>query len=536
MLAGGMVPTAVLRTERDVYANLLRDSRGLRRDQASARDAWFSSLPWERKEDTLFELEMLLKGIACFGNPRNQPGLSEPKSAVAQDFHEELRILRDASHRAITLIKQLLGDKERAYTFTRYLESVLPEDSARGRLVQEQLTQDTPEESLFLLRNAFGHFLDLADGLLQLGRVSNRLYFALHSVIVREIGRSTFFNPLMALEFRPEFDRIRSPEVLEALHRIESDSGHRVAALTFLSLFRSLRYVSVVDQYATDALSVRRSYVILAVLRSDLRALSRYLTKQAANVIADGLEREILSISIEEIRFRYPRVAGSIRAMGHLRATLENLGSALRVEVKKAFEHDLPPTDASIAPRDLGPAIVIATAEIRASLHHAIRALCAELNPDETVPDLALDLSSRRAASDRARREIWMFQQILRAFIAKANAAREVSATEGRNLWTGHASFQFVADFLEHFRAIGYQLLRRHDYARLDPFLAALDTLREVDLLDRQRIDRVIEESHGFLEFLSDLFEKVSHRAELQGVAFDRHAASETLKIYLHRE
>src|SRR3990170_2459840 len=98
-----MPPIAVIRTERDVYANLLRDTRGLRREQATARDAWFASLPWERKEETLFELEMLLKGIACFGNPRNHPGAPSGKTAVAQDFHEELRILRDVQQRVVAL-------------------------------------------------------------------------------------------------------------------------------------------------------------------------------------------------------------------------------------------------------------------------------------------------------------------------------------------------------------------------------------------------------------------------------------------------
>src|SRR4051794_29110309 len=48
------------KARRDPYADLLRDTRGLRREQAATREAWFASLPWERKEETLFELEMLM--------------------------------------------------------------------------------------------------------------------------------------------------------------------------------------------------------------------------------------------------------------------------------------------------------------------------------------------------------------------------------------------------------------------------------------------------------------------------------------------
>ena len=163
-----------------------------------------------------------------------------------------------------------------------------PEDSARGRLLQEQLTQDTPDESLFVLRNSFAAFADLVDGILRLDHVPNRLYGAFHGTIAREVGRNAFFNPLMALEFRPEFDRIRNAEVLEAMHAVSLDATHRVVALTMLSLFRVFQYLELVDEYAADPISARRAYLILAVLRSDLRALTRYLGRHAAGAIAKG--------------------------------------------------------------------------------------------------------------------------------------------------------------------------------------------------------------------------------------------------------
>jgi hypothetical protein len=529
-----MPPIAVIRTERDVYANLLRDTRGMRREQATARDGWFAGMQWERKEESLFELEMVLKGIACFGNPRNHPGPPSAKTTVAQDYHEELRIQRDAFQRVIALTKQLLGDKERAYTFSRYLESVLPEDSARGRLIQDQLTQDTPEEALFVLRNAFGHFVDMADGLARAGRISNRIYFALHGVVVREIGRNTYFNPLQALEFRPEFDRIRSAEVLESLHAVESEMAHRVVAMTFLTLFRALRYLAVIDGYCADPTSTRRAFVILAVLRSDLRALTRYLSQRAADVIADGLEREILQVPMDDVDARYAFFSLTCSTLTRIRSTLQNLGNALRIEVKKVFEHDLPTPQAEGQVVELGPRIVVASAQIRASIHHAIDTLCAQIRPGEALPELATDGAARRAAGERLRREIWMFRRILRAFLDKAEVVR--AAGEGaHDRWQQPTSLQFVRDFLGHFRAIGYQLVRAHDYQRLDPFLASLDRLRDVDLLEPERLGEAIDECRVFNEFLGELGEKISSRAELQEVPFDRDAAAETLKIYLGR-
>lgn len=521
---------AAIPSERDVYANLLRDSRGLRRDQSSARDSWFAQLPWDKKEQTLFELEMLLKGVATFGNPRNHPGPPRATAAVAHDFLEELRILRDGITRTGTLVRSLLGDREKAYTFTRYLETVLPEDSARGRLLQEQLTQDTPEESLFVLRNAFGAMQDLADGLLRLELVPNRLYSALHGTLTREIGRNVYFNPLLALEFRPEFDRIRSAEVLEALHTVRNEAAHRVIALTMLALFRALRYLELVDRYAADASSARRSYLILAVLRSDMRALTRYLGRHAGDVIAGGLERELLSIHAVDLADRRPTLEREAKWLSHLRNGLETAANGLRVDVRKVFLFDLPGPSEGVAGAELGPQLIVAAATLRASVHHAIVSLCRVLSPGHPAPVLASDVLGRRAESERLRREIWMFMQILRAFLAKAHAA-DGSADR----WAGAASFQFVRDFLSHFRAIGYQLVRANDYERLDPFLAALEGLRDVDLLESERLSAAATECRRFYTFLEELFREVSQRGELRDQRFDRRDATETLKIYLGR-
>jgi hypothetical protein len=517
-----------LASERDVYANLLRDTRGLRRDQSASRDGWFASLPWDKKEDTLFELEMLLKGIACYGNQRNHPGTPQGKTAVAQDFHEHMRVLRDASHRIVALTKTLLGDRERAYTFARYLETVVPEDAARGKLVQEQLAQDTPEEALFVLRNSFGSFVDLAEGLLRLGRIGNRLYYAHHGIVVREIGRNSYFNPLMALEFRPELDRIRSGEVLDVLASVRTESAHRVLALAFLTLFRCLRYTELVDHYASDPLGTRRAYAILAVLRSDVRALVKYLSQRAAESIADGFERDLLAIPAREISARHRELATEARTLGSLRSSMEAIAGSLRLEIRRVYEHDLPSPDLAEPDKDLGPSMLVGMAQIRSSIHAAIQALCQEVRPGAPLPELSADMAARRAASDRLRREIWMFQQIVRAFLAMS------AVTNGSpDVWLGHTGFQYVRDFLMHFRAIGYQLVRAHDYERIDPFLRALEDLRDVDLLDPSRMDHAVAECRAFSKFLGGLFDKVSARAELKDVAFDKTAATEMLKVYL---
>ena len=67
----------------------------------------------------------------------------------------------------------------------------------------------------------------------------------------RDIHRSTFFDPLAALEFRAEFDRVRPVKTLRLISDIESEPARRVMALAFLSLFRLLQYVEMIKRDIT---------------------------------------------------------------------------------------------------------------------------------------------------------------------------------------------------------------------------------------------------------------------------------------------
>ena len=358
---------AAPQSERDIYANLLRDTRALRRDQASARDAWYAQLGWDEKEQSLFELEMLLKGTVCLGNARNLPGPIRDDAAVGHDYREELMILRDASERIVALARSLLGDREKAYTFNRYLGSMLPEDFARGQLLKGQLAPDTPIESLLVLARHLRSLPRHRRWLLKNSHISHKQFAALHAVVAaRWVGTSssTRWSPL---EFRPEFDRIRAAEVLESLSSIENESAHRVLALTMLSLFRALRYLELVDEYAATGVGVRRGYVLLAVLRSDLRALTRYLGKRSGDVIADGMERELMAVPAASMRSRFPSLAQRCVALATIRTTLGGVANTLSVEIRKVFLRDLPGTGRPISSRGVAPVMIVGSASLRAS-------------------------------------------------------------------------------------------------------------------------------------------------------------------------
>ncbi|MDP3278858.1 MAG: hypothetical protein Q8Q09_26945 [Deltaproteobacteria bacterium] len=513
---------------RDPYADLLRDTRGLRREQAAARDAWFAGLRWDRKEETLFELEMLLKGLVCFANPRNHPGGAKRSPTVALDFKEELTIARMTLFRVVTLCRQLLDTRDRAYVFQRYLETLLPEDPARARMQRDAAVQESPEDALLHLRHSLTLIGELMDGLLRLERVPFRLFHASLAMVQREIARNQFFNPLIALEFRPEFDRIRTVPALDVIQAVDNDAAHRVTALGFLSMFRLLRYSQLVRALVGEPQQLQRVYVLLALLRSDARAIVGYLRGRAGAVLADGYERELLKIPAREIGQRFDQLAIEAHWLASLRGTLEAIASSLRVEIRAVFEVRVPSSQRSPSSADLARGVVSAMDGLDEVVQSAVVRLAQAIRPSLDTGDLFDGLDAKRTVSERLRRDVWMFAQVLRAFVTRARAV-----PESDDAWGSQSSFQFVREFLGYFRSMGYQLLRASDYPDFDRFLTAIEGLHESDFVDPARMISAINECERFGLFLVETFERISQRAELVGQAFDKRAAAVALRLHL---
>ncbi len=516
---------------RDPYGDLLRDTRGLRREQSQAREAWLARLPLDKKDELLFELEILLKGLACFANPRNHPGPARRAPVVAQDYREPLVFVKDAMARVVSLCRTLLLDRERAFVFSRYLETVLPDDGARTRLVTEALSQDTPEESLFVLRQSMSNLHEVTAGMTRLERVPYRLFYATLGVAQREVSRSAYFNPLSALEFRPEFDRIGNAHILELMRGVSGEPARRLVALAFLSLFRMLRYLSFCEAAAREESGARRVvgvvYVVMSVLRSDARALTGYLRQRTGVLLADSYERELLRTPAAQMAARYE----SLLAEGHrllgLKATLGGIAANLRLELRRAFEHDFT-HDASATSDAVRAAVERAVTNLRPAIQNAILFLGKTLGTRLDEHGVFDDHLARRTLSERLRRDVWMFAQIVRAFSTKARATPSSDVR-----WSGASSLHFVREFLAYFRSMGYPLLRAADYPRVGAFMGAMSSLEEADLVDPGRLAAATVECDQFFVFLTALFESIGKRDELAGAEFDRRAAAESLRLYL---
>ena len=306
--------------------------------------------------------------------------------------------------------------------------------------------------------------------------------------------------------------------------------AHRLVALTFLSLFRMLRYLSLLDRMAREPSTRRQhvgsAYLVLSVLRSDARALSDHLRQRAGSLLSEGFERDLLKVRATDLRQRGP----TLRASGHhligIKSALEGIAGSLRLELRRAFQHDLPEPLSQSGP-EFRAALAATVENLRPALQNSILFLGKSLGVSLQQGGVFDDQAARRETSERLRRDVWMFAQIVRAFSSKA----QHSPTEDG--WAPLQGFQYVREFLAYFRAMGYPLLRAADYPRIDLFMAAMARLEDTDLVDPARLEDAIDECVAFHGFLTRLFEDISKRDELVGVAFDRRAAASVLKLYL---
>jgi hypothetical protein len=269
-------------------------------------------------------------------------------------------------------------------------------------------------------------------------------------------------------------------------------------------------------------------YVVMSVLRSDARALTSYLRHRAGPMLAEGYERDLLRTPAKEIGGRYDALFAQGHQLLELKATLETIGANVRLEMRRAFEHDCPPPDPAPTYDALRVAVGATVRNLRPALQNAILFLGKSLGVRLDEQGVFDDDVARRLLSERLRRDVWMFARIVRAFADKARAT-----PSGEVHWQGVPPLQFVREFLSYFRAMGYPLLRTADYPRFDAFMGAMEALEESDLLDPIRLQRAIAECEQFYAFLTELFDRIGRRDELAGAAFDRKAAARQLKLYL---
>jgi len=534
---------------RDPYANLLRDARPLRRDQASARETWLAALTIPRKEEVVFEFEMLLKGLAAWANPRNHPRRPGSPALSARNFRPHLLAARAALGRVGVLTSALLGPQRHALDLGLVLPMGFTEESppeppptpslppppSTGVTAAPTLgpgardVQVSPHQSLVDLRHGLSLVTETVDGLLALGHVPFRLFFAALSGVGREVRRAPLFNPLYTLEFRPEFDRIRMPEVLEAMQSVEGDGPHRLVSMVFLAHFRLLRLNALIAASAAEGPDgTARAMVLLAALRAESQSLLGVLFTRAPAMLCDPLEREFLRVPASELRARFEHLTRDTARATRIRGALQSGGATLRAELRRTFQREIAPCDAATPPS--AEAFARSTRHLRDALQSSVLHIVGALRSATVDPERIFgDRSARGASLDRLRRSAWMFTVVLRAFGAKAHDATAARADS----WEAAPTQDFARDFLRYFNAFGHAVATDTRYPHLDRLTLTLLDLRDADFLDPALLRAAVTECEAFGAFLVEAIERLDKSPDLAHTPLDKETAAGALMLFL---
>ena len=469
----------------DFFFELMRDSQRVRAVYLAERERWIRSLDISGREEILFELEMLLRGIDRFFNLRNLFGESQPPQD--RDWREELKASRDAVHRSVHLARKLIAQRqEQALLFRSFVEGSLADDRARGRMGAELREQRTPEESLFLLRSGLVAHQGILDHLMKLDTAPQTLFLDVGRALQHELFVSRYFCPPSALEFRAEYDRVSSVRLLEALRNLADDKQRKAFALALLASFRTLRSLRYVPSPPTP--HTRRVLVILALVRSEMHALGGYLESDLPRLCATA----------EGVG---PAAAAGRAAAQPIREVLDRVPPILSMALTDRAQLD-----------DQRDAFTSATKD-------AIGAIARALDPALGKTELFEDEGARVAQSERLRRDLWVFREMC------LNTARALGQNSS-DLLAAEALRRYATEF----RDVGYQLLRHSDRELFDRFLDLLEgwSSRRGESA-AIRMQRLRDDCLRFADILDRAMELVGKRGELQKLPIDTSAYQQTL-------
>ncbi|MET0405133.1 MAG: hypothetical protein ABW123_22145 [Cystobacter sp.] len=480
--ASAAQPPRASRVPLDFYEELVRASQGSQAGFLAERERWLRALPVEAREELLFEFEMLLRGVERYVHQQDN-GVTDAQEQplVTRDFREELKDIRATLSQAIRLARHLLDpDSDQKLQFRRYVETQLADDRGLRSRIEGERKQETPQESLFVLRQSFESLRNLIDHLLQLPVCGLSLFTDVGNLVLREIVLNRYFRPCRLTEFRLEYDRLRSARLLALLATVPTET-RPLFTTAYLGLFRLLHCLAYVSQDAQGPIP-RRVRVLLALVRSEALSLAGYLKNELAPRAGPK-----------------PLQAACLRAARDIARETERIARDILVELDR---------DRAAAAR--------ASYAFTQLFQTQVVSLTEALSPGSMAGEAPFEqLVSATESAERLRRDLWVFSQLCRA---GENHLRN------DNVPAAEAVISSIVAFLGYFQDGSYQLLRYVDYEAFDRFSALLTELPWPPEGPAVRT-RLIEDLRGFSLVLENTFAAVSRRAQLRGFNFDREEA-----------
>ncbi|MBC7929617.1 MAG: hypothetical protein H7Z38_03520 [Rubrivivax sp.] len=418
------------------------------------------------------ELAVWLRAIQSFFNQANHPFAAAERAEIAsRNFKCETHIVRDALMRCL----HLLGSVERGEPLPVSRDIGVEEEAARSSPFARD---DLPgladaKDSLGELSEALKDGCKLGEALLESPSVGFGGWAGLGRVLERELRRSDAAS--IIITSLSAGSPPKSQDALVALaRRIAPDElGEDMSEVfdAFARLLELLRFIEL--SLAGDA-QLKRLLPVFTLIHEETKALLDFIEGRALRV--EGIERETQEI-------------------------LDGTAYAIRMELRKAFEHELTGFCSLRQPPQLFAKVESASGLLRDCYQQSVAALAQCFDPAMDGRQLFPSFQTKLDQSLTLRRDLWALVNLVRRAPAEGEAFEH-------------------ALLLEHLSAFSEGSQRHLMYKDWEPFE------RFVEEIESARPPADFSQAlHRFEAFLETLFGQVNMRAVLADHPFDPKSA-----------
>ncbi len=450
---------------------------------------WFAEV--REKEKVLFsEINLLLRALDRAFNPENLP-VSE-QNYGARNFFPELSSVRDVILRVLGILEVIIPEsKKNAFWFQKFAEQKFLSDRKRDLLRESLNKQDKPEKSLFLLYDSFINLKVIINDLLKSNTVSYSGYKNFGDILGREIRENRVFDPFRK-GIDHEFDTIDNARIKEIVKSLKDRGCKREISGVFIYLFRFLRYLGHIELSSHRSISLSCAFLILVLLRSEIRSFVSYLDDMKEVVDDKGL-----------------------------RDVLQSIAFQFSMESKRVYDQELRDVLLRNVPNQVRGRMENCQGIFRNLTEQCIVQLAQYFDPDIRGEEIFPSFETRVEQSLRLRDDVYILCRFFRIFEdSLGDSARRKKVLES------------LRDYMLYFESLSFRLLRYDDYEEFHRFFNDFISITP-DEFDNYGIHKIFEKAHKFRVYLETTLRLISQRSELRDKPVNEERVQKVIQQYL---
>ena len=405
---------------------------------------------------------MWLRSLRSFFNAANHPLTEVERAALGErSFRCETGVVRDALVRCLHLLTSVARGDSPPVLAGGSVEAAVNE--AAASTPEGALGLVGAKDSLGELADVFKDVCRLSDALLETPTVGFAAWSSLGSILERELLRSEAAGLILAAGHDAGTAELQEPLVALAQGLTPEDLGEDLLEIfqSFSRLLALLRFIEL--SLKTDS-QLKRLLPVFTLIHEETRSLLEFIEARALHI-------EGVAPGANEI--------------------LDGTAYAVRMELRKAFEHELTGLCSVRQPPQLFAKVENATGLLRDCYQQSVLALAQSFDASLDGDRLFRSFRTKLEQSLELRRELWG----LIILVARASAdGHRPPATQ-------------VLEALDAFGEGGQRYLMYKDWEAVERFTEEIDSARDAGELSRTL--------HRFEAYLETLFGQVNMRAVL---------------------